>query len=237
MSGASKLRALVRLARGDSEKRWVVAEQLARIAHRDAVLGEHAKRWRSDPEFVAATRTLHARPRQWERLYALDQLAARSATLPGDFAECGTHSGTSAFFLCRRASGSVHLFDSWAGLSIPSEADGHYWSGGDLKSSLDAAQQTLDGFTNVSFHRGWIPERFNDVVDRRFSLVHVDVDLYQPTLDSVVFFWERINGGGVLVCDDYGFDTCPGATAAIDEFFGRRAPIVRLPTGQAVIIR
>ena len=28
----------------------------------------------------------------------------------------------------------------------------------------------------------------------------------------------RLAPGGILLCDDYGFDSCPGATRAVDEF-------------------
>ena len=62
------------------------------------------------------------------------------------------------------------------------------------------------------------PDRFNEVADRRFSFLHIDVDLYEPTRDSIAFFYPRMNVGGVIICDDYGFATCPGATKAIDEY-------------------
>ena len=39
-----------------------------------------------------------------------------------------------------------------------------------------------------------------------------------------------------MVFDDYGFPTCPGAKAAVDEFFhGRKEVPLVLPTGQAVV--
>lgn len=75
------------------------------------------------------------------------------------------------------------------------------------------------------------------MADRRFSLVHIDVDIYRPTLDALEFFWDRVTPGGMVVCDDYGFSTCPGATAAMDEFFDGRAPVMQLPTGQGLVIR
>jgi hypothetical protein len=42
--------------------------------------------------------------------------------------------------------------------------------------------------------------------------------------------------GGVIVCDDYGFASCPGARRAIEEFFADKPekPLALL-TGQAVI--
>ena len=84
---------------------------------------------------------------------------------------------------------------------------------------------------------GWIPSRFADVSAERFAFVHIDVDLYQPTRDSLTFFYERMLPGGIVLCDDYGFASCPGALRAMDEFFaGRPETIIHLPTGQGMAI-
>ena len=118
---------------------------------------------------------------------------------------------------------SFHLFDSFEGLSGPTEQDAFRpdianWSKGDLTASEDIAAKNLADFSNVSFHRGWIPSRFGEVADLTFALLHVDVDLYAPTMESMRFFWPRLAPGGLVVCDDYGSVRCPGARAAIDEF-------------------
>jgi hypothetical protein len=89
----------------------------------------------------------------------------------------------------------------------------------------------------VVFHPGWIPERFTDVAERRFCFLHLDVDLLQPTHDALEFFYPRMVPGGVILCDDYGFETCPGARLAVDGFFASRPePVVHLPTGQGLVI-
>lgn len=67
-------------------------------------------------------------------------------------------------------------------------------------------------------YKGWVPERFHEVEDRRFSFVHIDVDLYEPTRASLEFFHPRMNPGGIIVCDDYNFTSCPGASSAVDDF-------------------
>ena len=95
----------------------------------------------------------------------------------------------------------------------------------------------LQGF-DARLYKGWIPERFIDVSDRCFCFVHIDVDLYKPTLDSLQFFYPRMVRGGVIVCDDYGFVTCPGARQAFDEFLiGKMERVVEAPTGQAFIVK
>ena len=68
--------------------------------------------------------------------------------------------------------------------------------------------------------------------------MHIDVNLYQPTLDSLAFFYPRMQHGGIVVCDDYGFSTCPGATRAVQEFLAD-APekMVALPVGGGFFIK
>ena len=69
--------------------------------------------------------------------------------------------------------------------------------------------EVLKDFKFVEIFKGWIPEKFNKVKDKKFSFVHIDVDLYEPTLQSLEFFFPRLIEGGIIVCDDYnsfGFD-------------------------------
>ena len=99
-------------------------------------------------------------------------------------------------------------------------------------------RNNLSQFNFVKYYKGWIPDRFSEVQMLTFSFVHIDVDLYQPTLDSIAFFYERLNKGGIMICDDYGFITCPGAKKAMDDFFrDKTEPVIMLTTGQAFIIK
>jgi O-methyltransferase len=67
----------------------------------------------------------------------------------------------------------------------------------------------LSEFPFVHLYKGWIPSRFIEVEDRQFSFVHIDVDLYEPILDSLNFFPKLVKGG-VIVFDDYGITQFPG---------------------------
>lgn len=156
------------------------------------------------------------------RRWMLWQLLRLVADVPGDTAECGVFEGSSSWLICAATSGpgrKHHLFDSFEGLSAPVAQDGAYWSPGDLKAGEEIARRNLRQFEeSLVCHKGWIPERFADVEDKEFCFVHVDVDLRQPTLDSLEFFYPRLWPGGVLLCDDYGSSMCPGATEAVDSF-------------------
>ena len=164
--------------------------------------------------------------------------------VPGDTAECGVFQGAGSYLLARFAQSNPriarlhHMFDSFEGLSAPQSADGGYWRAGDLTAGEDVVARNLAGIDGVRSYRGWIPARFGEVAERRFCFVHVDVDLYEPTRDSIAFFYPRLSPGGILVCDDYACTTCPGATRAIDEYLADRPEkMIRLCCGGGFLIK
>ena len=79
--------------------------------------------------------------------------------------------------------------------------------------------EVLKEFDFVKTYKGWIPSRFSEVKDLKFSFVHIDVDLYQPTLDCLEFFFPKLVSGGIIVCDDYNSSQFPGAKNAWDYYF------------------
>jgi O-methyltransferase len=159
-----------------------------------------------------------------DRHWMLGQLLRLTSGVVGDTAECGVYRGASSYLICRFNASlpgvprTHFMFDSFLGLSEPGTQDGEHWNSGDLQVPQDDAKQVLAEFTHTVFLPGWIPERFADAETRIFSFVHIDVDLYQPTKDSIEFFYPRLQPGGILLCDDYGFGTCPGATKAMDNY-------------------
>ena len=177
------------------------------------------------------------------RRWALKQLLRLTANVPGDTAECGVYKGCSSYAILESNVYSIiprwhHIFDSFEGLSSPSSKDSDYWMLGDLSIGEEIVKQNLAEFDKVTLYKGWIPSRFDEVSEKQFSFVHVDVDLYQPTLDSIVFFYDCLSDGGIFLCDDYGFDTCSGATVAIDEFLlSKPEKMISLPDGGGFFIK
>lgn len=246
MSLSVKLRRLVKLARGDERLRYEVAERVAHAIHPDAVLGEPGKRWmHEDEDFLKAYAHYYPQGlgRRVERLFALDQLVKQALTVEGDTVECGVWHGAASHMIMRRTAGSGrqhHMFDSWEGISQPGERDGEYLQEKGmhhLSIGEEVARKNLSEFDHGHFYRGWIPTRFDEVAERRFCLVHLDVDLFDPTLATLEFFYPRMNAGGLMICDDSGLSKCPGARLAMEEFFAKRTePLIDLPTGQQFVI-
>jgi O-methyltransferase len=191
------------------------------------VLGDIGKTWSDGQD----------RSRLAERRFLLSQFALAAASLPGDTAEAGVYDGTSSQIICHALGRAHHAFDSFEGLSEPNPIDGGYWHAGDFAVSEQRARATLEPLGG-RVYRGWIPDVFAQAQIERLCLAHVDVDLYQPTRDSLAFFYPRLVPGGVLICDDYGFATCPGARRAVDEFMADKPePVIHLPTGQGLVLK
>lgn len=179
-----------------------------------------------------------------ERRWILQELIRLVETVPGDTAECGAFEGAGSYLICHANAANSnfnrvhHVFDSFEGLSTPAAVDGAYWHKGDMSRGEDIVRKNLTEFSAYELHKGWIPERFVDVKEKHFAFVHIDVDLYQPTLDSMSFFYERMNPGGIIVCDDYGFTTCPGATRAVNETLrDKPEKMIALPDGGGFLIK
>ncbi len=183
-----------------------------------------------------------------DRCFTLYKTASAVSNLEGDLAECGCRHGKSTRFILAGAGiesdKTIHIFDSFEGLSAPTENDrlpsGYTtWKSGALASSEDALINNLQMYEHMArIYKGWIPERFGEVAPRKFSMVHIDVDLYEPTLQSLEFFYERMTPRGVMISDDYGSLGCPGAKKAFDNFFADKPEaLLELPSGQVIIVK
>ncbi|HET9837480.1 MAG TPA: TylF/MycF/NovP-related O-methyltransferase [Candidatus Angelobacter sp.] len=196
--------------------------------------------WWSDKQFNSYLARFHELDGyNSDRRWLISQLVKLAANVPGDTAECGVLEGSSSYLIAKAFPNRTHhAFDSFEGCSAPSGTDNGYFSTGDLAVTLEQAAKNLADCPNVVFHKGWIPERFADVSETRFAFVHIDVQLEQPTGDSLQFFYPRMNHHGIMVFDDYGFTTCPGARRVIDEIMkDKPEPIIALPNGCAFIVR
>jgi len=208
--------------------------------------------WYNDNEFLDIylnlTKNDNKKKRIPERKYVLYGIAKSISRIEGDIVECGVYRGQSSFLMLHANKSNnkmLYGFDSFEGLSQPDENDeiknnySYKWKKNDLSISEQIAKKNLKDFKDrYMLFKGWIPNRFNEVAQKRFSLIHIDVDLYQPTLDSISFFWERLNTGGALVCDDYGSLLCPGAKKAMDDFFQSKGiSIIHLTNGQGLVFK
>jgi O-methyltransferase len=177
-----------------------------------------------------------------DRCYILWTLAAQAMNVPGDFWECGVYKGGTARLLAEsivaRGSGKhLHLFDTFGGMPVTGAEDLH--TEGDFSdTSLVSVRRNVGHPGFVHLYPGKIPEAFDNEDRQRIAFAHIDVDIYQSISDCCHHIYPRLSPGGIMVFDDYGFASCPGARKAVDEFFNDKPerPLV-LPTAQAIVMR
>jgi O-methyltransferase len=215
-------------------------DALARRVLPGYVVSEYGRSWQSDRRLLERLRALEPQSRSFDRKVALIELLKLIADVPGDTAEVGVFRGASSVLICEAtvSDGRTHFaVDSYEGLSAPGELDGGWWEAGDMSATEAEVRERLAPFA-ARIIRGWVPDVLAAVPAVALAFAHVDVDLYEPTRAASEWAYELLSPGGILICDDYGFETCPGARQAFDEVLAERPePIIHLPTGQGMVIK
>jgi O-methyltransferase len=150
-----------------------------------------------------------------------------------DFVECGCWKGHSSYitaYFIKKSKKKIkfHIFDSFEGLSKFTKEDNYFYSKkksikdkilNQFKGDEQFLLKILRNFRFIKIYKGWIPNRFREIKNKKFSFVHIDVDQYAPTLQSIEFFYPRLTKGGIIACDDYNSSIFPGAKKAWDKYF------------------
>jgi hypothetical protein len=182
------------------------------------------------------------------KLLAHYELYQRAQRVAGAFVECGIFKGSSlARFAMFR-----HLFESeetraLIGFDVfgkfpetefdpdKNRRDQFIQSAGDESISVEQLQRVLTDkgcAKNVTLVVGDIchtaPAYVGEHPELRIALLHVDVDILEPSQTVMNVLAPLVVPGGVIVLDDYGI--FPGATQAVDQFMaGRPEKIQKLP--------
>jgi O-methyltransferase len=203
--------------------------------------------WLTDSEFartydIVSSNTLVDRLRAFE----LWELTGQVGHLPGNILEVGVWRGGTGTLIAARAkalgmSKRVYLCDTFAGVVKASERDSSY-SGGEHADASESDVRTLAnklGLDNIEIRKGIFPDDFQTEMDKHtFCFVHIDVDVYQSAKDVFSYVWPKVPVGGVVVFDDFGFETCDGIPGLIDEYRGHSDKvIVHNLNGHAVVIK
>ncbi len=170
----------------------------------------------------------------YPRLEKIINYVNSTNSLPGDIAEVGVYKGGTARLITQSTGKKVFLFDTFDGMPDVSDKDLHH-KGDFADTSISHVDSLLTG--HYALYKGIFPRQNAEYVEfRKFSFVHLDVDIYDSVKECLEFFVPRMVKGGVILLDDYLEPNCPGAKLATDEFCAKYNLIVT-PTvqSQAVI--
>lgn len=168
---------------------------------------------------------IEGRYRDKVRFYNLWFQIERLKTLKvkGDFAELGVYKGETAWMMHQMdASRSLHLFDTFEGfdakdLTNEKKKDERYTTDNFSDTSLYAVKDLFEGKSDIYFYQGYFPDTTKGLKDKKYALVHLDADLYLPTIEGLKYFYPKMSPGGVIIIHDYNH-TWTGIKQSIDEF-------------------
>lgn len=145
----------------------------------------------------------------------------------GSFIEVGSWKGGSCALIAWAAyeygyTGPVYLCDTFKGVVKAGPKDNLYVGGEHADTNLELVQQFLydrHKLKQIQILEGIFPEESAHLLpeDETFRFCHIDVDVYQSAHDVLEYIWPRLEVGGVVVYDDYGFAEFLGIKAHVDE--------------------
>ncbi|HCM36484.1 MAG: dTDP-6-deoxy-L-hexose 3-O-methyltransferase [Candidatus Wildermuthbacteria bacterium RIFCSPLOWO2_02_FULL_47_9c] len=175
------------------------------------------------------------------------ELYKMSLSIPGDIAECGVFKGVALvrFAMLQKLFGEMPKkvvgFDTF-GVFPETNFEGDK---APRKKFIDDAGQesiTVEQLQAVLRHKALeqdvelVPGDITETVpayaashpDMKFSLINLDVDIYEPSVTVLQYLYPKLEKGGVLILDDYG--RFPGETKAVDDYFqGQGVEIHKFP--------
>lgn len=203
--------------------------------------------WIDDPDFLEIYETIrHNTLVDIYRSYELWSLVREISHLNQDILEVGVWRGGTGCLMAAQASrlkpgATVFLCDTFKGVVKANNRDSTYKGGEHADTSTDIVHQLKSrmGLSNIELLEGIFPEDTgHKIADRQFSLVHIDVDVYESAKGVTDWVWPRLRRGGVIVYDDYGFSTCEGVTNLVNEhLLGTEGLTLHNLNGHAVIVK
>jgi len=198
---------------------------------------------------------VYARRVNITRFLAHYELYRQIADLPGCIVDCGIYRGVSLFswakfleiFHAGDRTRRVIGFDNFTGFNPLDAKDGptiEKWEkhegGWNAGKFYDELMEHIDIFHADSFVprakriqivEGDLEKTAADYAAAnpglRISLLHLDVDLYKPTLAALQALYPKVVTGGMVVFDEYGLTEWGGESNAVEEYFSGNMPTIK----------
>ena len=138
---------------------------------------------------------------------------------------------------------TFYLFDTFQGIPPEQMSDAerqrvarhnelHY------EDCFDLASGNFAPYPNVTLVRGRVPDTLTDVQIDQVAYLSIDMNIAEPEVAALTFFWDRLVPGALVVLDDYGSFNCRVQYDAMNALAEKLdVSILTLPTGQGLIIR
>ena len=185
---------------------------------------------------------------EW-RVHVLLWAAWHARHLPGDFVECGVNTGICSLAVCEyldfnSLNKSFWLFDTFAGIPIDQVTEREKKLGRLEENKMmysDCYATALHNFSpypKAHLIRGKVPETLHDVDIDAVCYLSIDMNIVEPEIAAIEFFWDKLSAGALVILDDYGGTSYVAQHEAMNAFAAsKNVKICELPTGQGLLIK
>lgn len=224
--------------------------------NQDGLATQHNADFMRDPRFAEAYRAgmENGNPAtrvEW-RVHVALWCATQAVRLPGDFVECGVHTGILSgavmtwLDFARLAPRRFFLFDTWAGIPVEQMSEEErrggehmnrkYQNGDHLHADV---QRKFSRWPNAVIVRGRVPDSLTVLNDTpEIAYASIDLNVAEAEMGAIEFLWPRMVRGGLVLLDDYGWAPHIAQKRAWDDWARRNGTmILALPTGQGLIVK
>tara|TARA_Y100001970_G_scaffold53704_1_gene68070 strand:+ start:11457 stop:12119 length:663 start_codon:yes stop_codon:yes gene_type:complete len=183
----------------------------------------------------------YSNPSRIRKIICHYEIFKKSEKIPGSIVECGVFKGNSFFrflifrdliFNQKKIKKHIYGFDVFG--RFPNQKNKK-----DNKFALDHNKRIGLGlnynkilnnlkkkkFKNFTLIQGKIEDTAKTFLKKKknfkISFLHLDLDVYQPTMSALENFYDKISSGGIILIDDYG--QVEGATSATNKFLKIRS--------------
>ena len=139
----------------------------------------------------------------------------------------------------RKSNKKVYVCDSFEGLPKPDvekypkdKGDNHHEIP-DLSVSDDEVKANFKKYEllddKVIFLKGWFKDTLPNIdSNHKFSLIRLDGDMYESTMDSLTNLYDKLTPGGYIVIDDFCLGPCVDAVMKFREDHGIKKDIIKI---------
>ncbi len=182
----------------------------------DPKLREVGKDWPATAETMIGLRRLD------NIQYCITEILAHN--IPGDLIETGVWRGGATIFMraVLKAYGkenrTVWVADSFEGLPKPTarthkeDAKDRLWAVQQLSVSLQEVKENFSKYGlldhQVKFLKGWFKDTLPKAPIKRLSLLRLDGDMYESTMDALQALYPKLSQGGYVIVDDFCLPAC-----------------------------
>lgn len=175
--------------------------------------------------------------------------AARSCQhLPGDFVECGVHTGLLSLTICHgldfaRQPRTFWLFDTFNGIPLDEVVEEELARCKAANQSfyrdvLAVARANFAPFPNVVLVPGVLPQSLEQANIDSIAYLSMDLNVAHYERQVIERLWDRLVSGAIVLIDDYDWKGHEQQRDSWNDFAaGKGHFIATLPTGQGLLIK